>query len=119
MKLQMYQVLHVTSVMLLAAFLFQAFANPDPKNRKRTAIITGILALMTLVGGFGLQATMKLGFPVWIFIKLMCWLGLASLSGLAYRKPERIPLLTGVAIALILIAVATVYIRHLAEGVYE
>lgn len=112
MKLQIYQVLHVASMVLLTAFLFQAFANPDPKNRKKTMMATGIFATLMLIGGFGLVAIMKVGFPAWVIIKLVCWLGLVSISGMAYRKPERIPLLTVVAIALILIAITTVYFRH-------
>ena len=119
MKTQIYQVLHVASMVLLAAFLFQAFANPDPKNRKKTGMITGILALLMLIGGFGLVATMKVGFPWWIIVKIVCWLGLASMSGMAYRKPQRIPMLTAVAIALILTAIVAVYFRHVAGGSYQ
>jgi hypothetical protein len=66
------------------------------------------------IGGFGLVVTMKVGFPWWVIVKLVCWLGLVSISGMAYRKPERIPRLTLVAIALILIAIITVYFRHVA-----
>ncbi len=106
-------------MVLLAAFLFQAFANPDPKNRKKTGMITGILALLMLIGGFGLVATMKVGFPWWIIVKIVCWLGLASMSGMAYRKPQRIPMLTAVAIALILTAIVAVYFRHVAGGNYQ
>ena len=119
MKLQIYQVLHVASMVLLTAFLFQAFANPDPKNRKKTMMATGVFATLMLIGGFGLVATMKVGFPWWVTVKLVCWLGLASISGMAYRKPQRIPLLSVVVIALILIAIVTVYFRHVAGGSYE
>ena len=119
MKLQIYQVLHVASMVLLTAFLFQAFANPDPKNKMKTLVVTGIFAVLMLIGGFGLVATMKVGFPWWIIVKLVCWFGLASISGMAYRKPQRIPLLTVVAIALILTAIITVYFRHIAGGSYE
>ncbi len=111
MKLQIYQVLHVVSMILLTAFIFQAFANPDPKNKKRTMMITGILSLLMLVGGFGALAVMKLGFPTWIIIKLVCWTALSAMAGIAYRKPEKIPALTGVTIVLILVAVSTVYFR--------
>ena len=109
----------MASIVWLTAFIFQTFANPDPKNKKRTGMITGIFALLMLIGGFGLVATMKVGFPWWVIIKLVCWLGLVSISGMAYRKPQRIPLLTVVAIALILIAIVTVYFRNLAGGSYE
>lgn len=119
MKLQIYQVLHVVSMVLLTAFIFQSFANPDPKNKKRTGMITGILALTMLIAGFGLVATMKVGFPWWVIVKLLCWVGLVSISGMAYRKPKSIPLLTAAAIAFILIAIVTVYFRNVAGGSYE
>jgi len=112
MKLHIYQVLHVASMVLMSGFLFQAFANPDPRNKKKSGILIGSLALLMLVGGFGLVATLHVGFPWWVILKLVCWLGLVAISGLGYRKPERIPFLTGVAIALILIAITTVYFRH-------
>lgn len=119
MKIAIYQVLHVASMVLLTAFIFQAFANPDPKTRKRTMRAVGILALTMLIGGFGLVAVMKVGFPWWVIVKLVCWLGLVSISGLGYRKPERIPVLTGVAITLILTAIIAVYFRHAFEGGFE
>ena len=109
MKLHIYQVLHVASMVLMTAFLFQAFANPDPKNKKKSAILIGSLALLMLIGGFGLIATLHVGFPWWIIVKVVCWAGLVAISGLGYRKPERIPLLTGVAIALLLTAITAVY----------
>jgi len=112
MKFHIYQVLHVASMVLMAAFLFQTFANPDPKNKKKSGILIGSLALLMLIGGFGLVATLHVGFPWWILVKLICWAGLVAISGLGYRKPARIPLLTGVAIALILIAITTVYFSH-------
>ncbi len=109
MKIHIYQVLHVASMVLMTGFLFQAFANPDPKNKKRSSILIGILALLMLIGGFGLVSVLHVGFPWWVIVKLVCWFGLVAMSGLAYRKPERIPVLTGVSIALILIAITTVY----------
>ena len=112
MKLQIYEVLHVASMVLMTGFLFQAFANPDPKNKKKSGILIGSLALLMLIGGFGLVATLHVGLPWWVIVKVVCWLGLVAISGLGYRKPERIPLLTGVAIALILVAITTVYFSH-------
>ena len=119
MKIAFYQVLHVASMVLLTAFVFQAFANPDPKTKKRTMRSVGIVALTMLIGGFGLVAVQKVGFPWWVIVKLVCWFGLVSISGLGYRKPERIPALMGVAIALILVGIATVYFRYAIGGGFE
>lgn len=111
MKTQIYQIVHVVSMVLLVAFLFQAFANPDPGKKKRTMILTGVMALLMLIGGFGLVAVQKVGFPAWVIIKIVCWLGLASLAGFAFRKPQQIPALMGIAIVLIVIAVVSVYFK--------
>ena len=111
MKIQIYQILHVVSMILLTAFVFQSFANPDPKHRKRTLMLTGILSLTMLIGGFGLLAVMKIGFPIWIIIKLICWFGLSSIAGMAYRMPDKIPALTWTTIALIVVAVVSVYAK--------
>jgi uncharacterized membrane protein SirB2 len=120
MKVQIYQILHVVSMVFLTAVVFQSFANPDPKNKKRTGMITGILATLMLIGGFGLLAVMKIGFPGWILIKLACWFGLAGMGGMAYRKPEKIPLFTAITILLVVIAIATVYFfRYTASGSLE
>ena len=44
MKLAIYQVMHVGSLLMLASFLFMAFANPDPSGRRKTLMWTGIFA---------------------------------------------------------------------------
>ena len=85
MKIQIYQVLHVASMVLMTAFLFQAFANPDPKNKKKSGMLIGVLALLMLIGGFGLVSTLHVGFPWWVAVKLVCWFGLVAISGLGYR----------------------------------
>ena len=103
MKLAFYQFLHVASMVLLVAVVFQGFANPDPKTRKRTLRNAGILALTMLIGGFGLVAVMKVGFPWWVIVKTVCWLGIASISGFGYRNTERIPVLTAITVALVVL----------------
>ena len=106
-------------MVLLTAVVFQGFANPDPGNRKRTLALSGVLALTMLVGGFGLVAVMKVGFAWWVIVKLVCWLGLSSIGGIAFRKPQLIPRLSAIATALVLIAIATVYFRNTLSGTYE
>ena len=106
-----YSFLHVLSAILLVAFTFQAFAAPKPENRKRTMMITGILSAVVLVAGFGLLAKLGYGFPGWVVVKLVCWLGIAAMSGMAYRSPGKAGVWTGATIVLVLVAVYTVYFK--------
>ena len=78
-----YYILHVTSVLVLTGYTFYAFAAP-PETKKRVMMITGIASLLALVGGFGLQAKLQVGFPGWFIVKLVCWLGLSALAGLVW-----------------------------------
>lgn len=111
MKLQIYQILHVLSMALLVAYTFGALANPVPKNKRQTMIATGILTLTMLVGGFGLLAVMKYGWELWVFVKIACWVGLAAIPALAFRKPGLAPIFRLVATALIVIAIVAVYTK--------
>lgn len=103
-----YQIVHVGALFVLAGYTFYAFSAP-PETKKRVMIITGIASLLALVGGFGLQAKMNYGFPVWMIVKIVCWLGLSALAGMAYRKRDKAGLLMGVAIVLVLVALVMVY----------
>ncbi|HYC72404.1 MAG TPA: hypothetical protein VEB66_14430 [Opitutaceae bacterium] len=106
-----YSVLHVFALFVLAAHTFMAFANPDPANRKRTMMITGIASLLALAGAGGLMAKMQYAWGSgWVIVKLVCWFLLSGLAGMAYRRPERRDVLAFVALALILVALAMVYL---------
>ena len=83
-----YHMMHVLSIIALTAATFMAFAAPKPELRKRYLMVTGILSLLALVGGFGLVARLSYGWPAWILVKVVCWLALSALTGIAFRKPE-------------------------------
>jgi uncharacterized membrane protein SirB2 len=111
-KLLFYKLLHTFSLIVLTAHTFMAFGNPDPANRKRTLMVTGVAALLMLVGGFGLLALQKIPFATgWVIVKLVCWLGLSSLGGIVYRKAHLRGLLSLVALSLILVALVMVFFR--------
>ena len=105
-----YYILHVSSVLVLTAYTFYAFAAPL-ETRKRVMMITGIASLLALVGGFGLQAKLGYGFPGWIIVKLVCWFGISALAGVGYRRRGAVGTLALVAIALLIIAVVMVYLK--------
>ena len=111
-RLPYYQLLHVFSLLLLTAHTFMAFSNPDPANRKRTMMITGIAALLMFVSGFGMLTLSKIPFATgWVLVKLVCLIGLASLAGIVYRKAHLRGVLSLLALVLVLTAVTMVYFR--------
>ncbi len=111
-RLPYYQVLHLLSLAVLSAHTFMAFANPAPENRKRTMMVTGIAALLMFVSGFAMLSINKIPFSSgWVIVKLVCWLGLAAMAGLAYRKAHLRGLLSFITLALVAIAFVMVYFR--------
>ena len=105
-----YHVIHVVSVLVLTGYTFYAFA-AAAESRKKVMIITGVSSLLVLIGGFGLQAKLAVGWPGWLFVKLVCWLGLSALAGTGYRKRGAAGTLALVAIILSFVAVLMVYTR--------
>ncbi|HYD84142.1 MAG TPA: hypothetical protein VEA63_08805 [Opitutus sp.] len=105
-----YYVLHVISVLVLTGYTFYAFAAPA-ETRKRVMMVTGIASLLVLVGGFGLQAKLGYGFPGWLIVKMVCWLGLSALAGMGYRKRGAAGTLSVVALLIAATAVVMVYTK--------
>jgi uncharacterized membrane protein SirB2 len=111
-RLPYYHILHLLALIVLTAHTFMAFANPAPEHRKRTMMITGIASLLMLGSGFGmihlLQIPLSSG---WLIVKMVCWLFLSALAGLAYRKAHLRGALSIVALALITVALFMVYLK--------
>ncbi len=57
--------------------------------RKMIAITHGVGLLLALIGGFGMAGRSGIGFPFpgWLWCKLVIWLALGGLLGVAYRRP--------------------------------
>ena len=111
-RIPFYQVLHVFSLLVLTAQTFLAFGNPDPANRKRTMMITGIAALLMLGSGFALLGLNKIPFSSgWVIVKFFCWVGVSALSGVVYRKAHLRGMLSLIALVLLLTAVTMVFFR--------
>lgn len=105
-----YHIIHVVSVLVLTGYTFYAFAAPA-ETRKHVMIITGVASLLVLVGGFGLQAKLAVGWPGWLIVKIVCWLGLSALAGIGYRRRGAAGILAIVAMILAFVAVVMVYAR--------
>ena len=110
MSITTYHILHLSSIIVLLGYTFYAFAAPA-ETRKRVLMITGIAALLALVSGFTMLHKLGLGFPKWAMVKLVCWLGLGSMAGVAYRKRASADLFMIIALVLAITAVAMVYVR--------
>ncbi len=108
MNMQVFLLLHLVSVILLGGAVFAAFAAPQAENRRPLLMRSGVLSLLVFLSGFGTMGLMGLGFPGWALVKVVCWLVLSGLVGMAFRMTDRIPLLRIVATATIVIAVAMV-----------
>jgi hypothetical protein len=74
---------------------------------------SGIASLLVVVTGGRLWIILKptLQQEGWLVVKLVCWLGLSALGGLAYRRRERACLWLTLALVLTLTALAMVYVR--------
>jgi len=104
-------VLHVSAALVLVGWTFYALA-AALETRKRALIWTGTASLVLLVTGLRLWQTLYGFAPAgWVFVKMACWLGLAALAGIAYRKRERAGALVWIALILAVTAVTMVYWR--------
>lgn len=107
-----YHVIHVFSLTALVGYSFYAFAAPAPQTKKRVMMFTGIAALAMIIAGAGLMAKMGYSWKSgWVWIKIVCLLGLTALPGMAYRRREKAGTFIIVALLLVLIAISMVYYK--------
>jgi len=103
--------LHVAAALVLMGYTFYAFAAP-PETRKRTMIWTGSAAIVMLLTGLRMWQTVYNFAPAgWLVVKIVCWLGLSAISGLAYRRREQAGMLAWLALVLAVVAVTMVYLK--------
>ena len=110
-ELNALHIIHVASVVVLIAYTFFAFAAPA-ETKKRVMMITGIATLLVLLTGIRMwQGLFSFHAFGWIIVKILCWLGLSALTGLAYRKREQANTLMVVALVIAIVALAMVYAK--------
>lgn len=113
MPYAIYKVLHLLGAFglftALGALCLQALASaPDAERvrRRSLSILHGLGALLLLVSGFGMLATLGLtgAMPGWVWVKLVLWLILGAVVALPARRPQSarwllwiLPLLGGMA----------------------
>ena len=111
MNHQLFLLLHLVSVLLLTGVVFSAFVSPDQEQRRRFLMRSGSLSLLVFLTGFGVMGMLGLGFPGWALVKVVCWLVLSALPGLAFRMTGQRRMLQTVSVVAIVIAVAMVTYR--------
>jgi hypothetical protein len=109
-ELNILHILHVSGVLVLFGATFYGFAGA-PETRKRVLMWSGIAALVVFVTGFRLWQGAYDFHGGWVWVKLVCWLGLSSIGGLAYRRRDSVPLLIFLALLFAVTAIAMVYVR--------
>ena len=109
-----FHVFHLVFLFLLAGVTFAAFAAPTSENRRPYLIQSGVYSLLVFITGFGLLGVIKAGFPLWIIVKLVCWLVLSALAGLAFRRTGAVRAFYITAIAAIVLAIIMVEFKPLA-----
>ena len=113
MPITFFHVIHVFALIALVGIFFAALAAPQPENRRRYLMWSGIASLAVMLTGFGMLGMMKLGWPIWVWIKILCWIGLSALVGQAFRRKEKSRELLMLALGLALIALCMVYFKPL------
>lgn len=94
MSPSLYKVLHILGVLLsfaaIGGLTLQALIGSDEKNagRKLAGITHGIALLLVLITGFGMIAKLGLGFPLWVWIKVVIWLLIGVSIALIRRLPQ-------------------------------
>ena len=88
-----YKLMHFLGLFMAFSSLGGQFAmalndhdSKKPPARKWIGMVHGIGLLLVLVGGFGMLARLKLGFPVWSMMKVVIWVAFGGLGFLAARK---------------------------------
>lgn len=93
MSYSLYKVLHVAAVLFvftaLGGLLVDALrGGGDKASRKLPGLTHGIALLAVLITGFGLIARLGLGFPLWIWLKIVVWLAIGASIAAIRRLPQ-------------------------------
>ena len=94
MSYQIYKIVHFVGLfMVLLAVGAQIFHGMNSGSKQHQAkkwlgMHSGLGLLFLLVGGFGMLAKLKIGFPGWVVGKIAVWLALGFVGAVAIRRPQ-------------------------------
>jgi len=92
MTVEIYRLIHLAGVLMVflafGGLIGRSLLGVDGVKLKKLAGITsGVGLILVLLGGFGLLAKLKYGFPGWAIVKLVIWIAFGGLIAVANRKP--------------------------------
>ncbi len=107
-----YKLIHLLSVFVVLVALGALWKHAlggggkeTNEHHKMLAMMHGIGLFGVILGGFGsLAATGMHSLPLWVWIKLLCWVGLGGSMTLLYKKPDQAKAIGGGIIALAMLA---------------
>ena len=117
MPIYIYQILHITGIMLLflgcGALLARSLSGSSNARLKKLGSTTsGIGLLLILVAGFALISKQGHSFTdIWLIVKLAIWLDIAVLISFINRKPAAAAWLWWALLGLGALAAVMVYVR--------
>ena len=103
-------ILHVFSAIGLVGTIFYACAGA-PEKRKKLLLWSGIASLLVFLTGFRLWQGAFHFAGGWAIVKIVCWLALSALAGIAYRRQGKAGLWITLALGLAAIALVMVYLK--------
>jgi hypothetical protein len=103
-------VLHLISLLGMIAAVFYAAAGA-PETRKKALMWGGIASLVVALTGVRMAQAIYHAMPGWIWVKVVCWLGLAALVGPAYKRRAKAGLWLVLSLVLALVALVMVYYK--------
>ena len=74
---------------------------------------SGLFSLFVVISGFAELGIMGAGLPGWAIVKLLCWLVLSVVAGIAFRKPNQIKAWLVVSLVAIFVALWMVTFKPL------
>ena len=104
-------VFHIVAAMFLVGASYAALAAPAPEHRRSLLMRSGIMALIVFVSGFGIHGMQRMPWEGWVIVKIACWVVLAMIVPLAFRRPGNIATLRWITAAAVAVAVVMAIIR--------
>jgi len=103
--------IHVLAIFGSISTSFYALSAPLPERRKWIAMVSGTFGLLALLTGLHLIGVSKIGLPLWLIVKIFCWLGVVGLVPISFKNPEKKMTFTVVVALLYATALTMVYLR--------